>query len=213
MLEVYLDPATINSRKVLAALDLVGQEYHFNKIDYFAGGQKDPSFTKINPHATVPAATDGDLMLPESNAIMAYAADLQGGKAYPKDLKTRAKINAWLLWESSVWFGTCYKYVVEYVVKPLLKAEPDQSVIDAEAPNWNKNAGILDATLAKSKFLVGNEPSIADIAVAAPMHLWKASRLPIDKYPNLQRWYKAIEQLPSWQKTQAAVNNALTPGM
>jgi glutathione S-transferase len=41
-------------------------DYHQNFIDYFAGGHKSESFTKINPHATVPAATDGDLAITES---------------------------------------------------------------------------------------------------------------------------------------------------
>jgi glutathione S-transferase len=41
-------------------------DYHQNFIDYFAGGHKSESFIKINPHATVPAATDGDLTITES---------------------------------------------------------------------------------------------------------------------------------------------------
>ena len=49
---------------------------------------------------TVPSAVDGDLTLTESNAILRYAADLNGGHlAYSKDLKKRADINRWLLWE------------------------------------------------------------------------------------------------------------------
>lgn len=32
MLEIYLDPCTVNSRKVLAGLDLLGTEYHLNHV-------------------------------------------------------------------------------------------------------------------------------------------------------------------------------------
>jgi glutathione S-transferase len=56
----------VNSRKVLAGLDEMKADYHQNFIDYFAGGHKAESFTEINPHATVPAATDGDLTITES---------------------------------------------------------------------------------------------------------------------------------------------------
>ena len=45
--------------------------------------------------------------------------------AYPKDLATRADVNRWLLWEASAWFATCYVYLVENVVKPILEQEPD----------------------------------------------------------------------------------------
>lgn len=212
VLDIYLDPCTINSRKVLSGLDMMGTKYDFHHIDYFKGEHKGEEFMKINPHATVPAARDGDLSLTESNSILMYAADLDGeNKAYPKDLKARADCNRWLLWEASVWFQTNYVYVVEYVVKPLLGAQPDESIIEKEAPKWHKAAGILDARLAKNKFILGNDPSIADIAIAAPMHMPEASRLPLDQHKNLSRWYKDIQQIPAWSKHQAAVDKALTP--
>ena len=214
VLEIYLDPCTINSRKVLAGLDLLGTDYHYNFINYFQGGQKDPDFVKnINPHATVPAAVDGNLHITESNAILQYAADhVDGGTStYPKDLKKRADVNRWLLWEASAWFPSCYKYLIQNVVQELLGGKPDQSVLDAEAPNFNKLAGILDMTLAKHKYIAGDDVTIADIAIASPMHLWEASKLPLDQHPNLKRWILDIEQLPSWKKTQPAVEKALLP--
>src|SRR5438270_852407 len=62
-------------------------------------------------------------------------------------------------------------------------------------------------------YLTGDDISIADIAVAAPMHLHAAQRLPLDDHPNLKRWMtEGIENLPCWQKTQAAVDKVLLPG-
>lgn len=213
VLQVYLDPCTINSRKVLAGLDLMGHPYNLNHIDFFKSEQKSEAFTKINPFQTVPAATDGDLVLTESNAILQYAADVSGNDSlYPKDLKKRALVNKWLLWEASAWFPSCYIYVVEYVVKPLLGSTPDQKIIDAEAPRFHKFAAALDHQLGTTKWLAGDNVTIADIAVAAPAHLHAASRLPLDQYPNLQRWLtQGVEQLDAWKNTQGAVNKALLP--
>ena len=132
---------------------------------------------------------------------------------YPRDRAQRALVNRWLLWEGSVWFPSCYIYLVEFVVKPLLKAEPDQSIIDAEAPKWHKHAAILDEQLSRTKWLAGDNLTIADIAVAAPMHLHAAQKLPLDQHPNLKRWLtEQIEKIPEWQKTQGAVDKALLPG-
>jgi glutathione S-transferase len=210
MLQVYLDPCTVNCRKVLAGFDLLGMNCEIQHVDYFAGAHKRPEFLAINPNGALPAATDGDLALSESNAILQYAADLSGSdRYYPKDLKQRADINRWLLWEASTWFPSCYTYLVEYVVKPLMKAEPDEAKIAQEAANWHRLAGILDARLSKSKWLAGDHVTIADIAVAAPMHLHKWQRLPLDDHPNLKRWMMGVEKLPCWQKTQAAVDRAL----
>jgi len=212
-IQVYCDPCTVNSRKVLAGLDQFGVDYNQNYINYFTGEHKSEKFKKINPCATVPAATDGDLTLTESNAILQYAADVAGNESmYPKDLKKRADINRWLLWEASSWFPICYVYLVENVVKPLMKGEPDQKVLDGESEKFHKGAGMLEERLSKGDWLTGDQVTIADIAVAAPMHLWEASKLPLDNYPNVKRWMtKNVEQLDSWKKTQGAVDEALLP--
>ena len=108
MLQVYLDPITVNCRKVLAGLDLLGTPFEINHVDYFAGAHKKPEFLAINPNGALPAAMDGDFALSESNAILQYAADLAGSnKHYPSDLKSRADVNRWLLWEASTWFPSC----------------------------------------------------------------------------------------------------------
>lgn len=184
------------------------------QVNYFTAEHKGAAYLQINPHGTLPSAVDGECAITESNAILQYAAD-HGNQSvyYPKDLKKRATVNRWLLWEASIWFQSCYIYLVEFVVKPLLGAVPDQSVIDAQAPKWHEQAAILDAQLAKTKWLAGDDLTIADIAVAAPMHLHAAQRLPLDQYPNLKRWLvDGVEKLPCWQKTQGAVDEALLPG-
>ncbi|ORY09152.1 glutathione S-transferase [Clohesyomyces aquaticus] len=142
-----------------------------------------------------------------------YAAEKSENDAmYPKDLKKRADINRWLLWEASSWFPTCYVYLVEYVVKPLMKGAPDEKVIEAEAPKCHKGLEILEARLSKSKWLAGDHVTIADIAVAAPMHVHQCQKLPLDKYPSVKRWMtEGVEQLDSWKKTQGAVDKALFP--
>ena len=56
MLQVYLDPCTVNSRKVLAGLDLLGTQYELKHVDYFTQAHKKPEFLAINPNGAVPAA-------------------------------------------------------------------------------------------------------------------------------------------------------------
>ena len=151
-MEILADPITINCRKVLAGLKMIGADHTLTKIDYFQGEQKSPEYVAINPMAAIPAMRDGDLMLNESNAILMYAADKAGNaQAYPTDLKTRADINRWLLWECGSWFGSCYVYLVENCVKPLLGAETDPAVLEAQAENFHKLAGILDARLGQAR--------------------------------------------------------------
>lgn len=211
-MEILADPITVNCRKVLAGLQLIGADYTLNKIDYFQGEQSSPEYVAINPMAALPAMRDGDLMLNESNAILQYAADKTGSTgAYPTDLTTRADINRWLLWECGSWFPSCYIYLVENCVKPLLGDTTDPAALDAEAANFHKLAGILDARLAGSQYITGANPTIADVAVAAPMHLHVWSKLPLEQHANVRRWIADIQSHPWWKATNIAEGFVATP--
>ena len=129
-MQIYADPITVNSRKVIAGLKFLEVDYTLNHIDYFQGKQKSPEYMKINPNACLPSMVDDGFTLWESNAILQYAADKHNRtQAYPTDLKTRADINRWLLWESSSWMPSCYVYLVENCVKPVLEEKPDPTEI------------------------------------------------------------------------------------
>lgn len=202
-LTIYADPITVNCRKVLAGLDLIGAPYGLVHVDYFKGEHKAEPYLSLNPNASVPAMADGDYTLWESNAILQYAADKVGNEAaYPRDLRTRADINRWMQWEGSHWFPSCYVFLVENCVKPLLGGAADPAVLDAQAEQFHKLAGILDRRLAGQRWVAGDGPTIADIALAAPMHLHGWQQLPLNDHPNLKRWLlDDVEQLPCWRKT------------
>jgi glutathione S-transferase len=107
-----------------------------------------------------------------------------------------------MFWESASWFPSAYVYLVEHCVKPLLNAEPDQTTLAAQDGNFHKLAGILDARLAKHEWLTGSSPTIADIAIAAPMHMHSLQQLPLAQHKNLVRWMTHnVEKLPCWDNT------------
>ena len=202
-IKIYADPITVNCRKVIAGLELIGAPYELVHVDYFKGEHKAEPYLSLNPNATVPAMTDGAFELWESNAMLQYAADKVGNESvYPRDLQTRADINRWLQWEGSHWFPSCYVFLVENCVKPLLGGQPDPAVLDAQAVQFHKLAGIIDKRLNGQRWITGNHPTIADVVLAAPMHLHAWQQLPLSDHPNLKRWLlDDVEQLPCWQKT------------
>ena len=202
-IKIYADPITVNCRKVIAGMNLIGAPYELVHVDYFKGEHRAEPYLSLNPNASVPAMTDGDFELWESNAILQYAADKVGNDAvYPRDLQTRADINRWLQWEGSNWFPSCYVFLVENCVKPLLGGQPDPAVLDAQAAQFHKLAGILDKRLANRAWVAADHPTLADIVLAAPMHLHGWQKLPLSDHPNLKRWLlDGVEQLPCWQQT------------
>ena len=202
-MKIHADPITVNCRKVLAGLQFIGAPYELVHVDYFKGAQKEEPFLSLNPNASLPAMVDDDFVLWESNAILQYAADKLGNDAaYPKDLRTRADINRWLLWESSSWFPSCYVFLVENCVKPLLGGAPDPAVLSAQEAQFHKLAGILDKRLGSTPWISGSHATIADVVLAAPMHLHGWQQLPLSGHGNLKRWlHERVENLPCWQNT------------
>lgn len=211
-MKLYADPITVNCRKVFAGFKLMDIPYEHVHVDYFKAEQKSEEFQKINPNMALPAIVDGDFVLWESNAILQYAADKYGKQEfYPSDPQTRADINRWLLWEASSWFGSCYVYLVENCVKPVLNASPDSEVLEAQAETFHRLAGILNERLANQEWIAGNQPTIADIACAAPMHLHGEQKLPLDPHPHLKRWMtQNVEPLACWQETYVGPGFTLT---
>lgn len=202
-MKIYADPITVNCRKVLAGLQLMGAPYELVHVDYFKGEHKGAKYLALNPNASVPALVDGDLVLWESNAILAYAADKMGAESvYPRDARVRADVQRWLFWESAQWFPSCYVYLVENCVKPLLGGAPDPAILATQDPNFHKLAGILDDRLARHTWIAGTAgPSIADIALAAPMHLYGWQKLPLAEHAPLRRWMADMERQACWSNT------------
>lgn len=202
-LKIHADPITVNCRKVLAGLKLMGAPYELVHVDYFKGEQKAEPYLSLNPNAALPAMTDGDMVLWESNAILQYAADKIGNdQVYPRDLALRADVNRWMFWESASWFPSCYVFLVENCVKPLLGGQADAAVLEAQLGQFHKLAGILNQRLEGREWLVGGRPTLADISVASAMHLHGWQQLPLNDHPNLKRWLtQGVEQLPCWQQT------------
>ena len=202
IMKIYYDPITVNCRKVLAGCELVGAQYDSEKMDYFGGDHKNPQYSAINPNESIPALVDGEIILWESNANLQYVADKNdASEAYPNDAATRADINRWHLWEASAWFPSCYTYLVENLVKPLTGSEPDPATLQAQEPNFHKLADIIEAALEKQDWLCGDSVTIADIAVAAPMHLHEHQKLPLEPHAGLRDWITRVEALPCWINT------------
>lgn len=194
----------MNCRKVLAGLAFIGADYELVHVDYFKDEQRTPDFTALNPNQTMPVLVDEEFVLWESNAILQYVADKLGNHhAYPAGLRERADLGRWMLWEAAHWFPSCYVFLRENCVKPLLGQTPDRVALETEGARFHKLAGVLDQHLAKHTWLMGKHPTIGDIALAAPMHLHRWQQLPLARYPRLMRWMtEGVEALPCWQATQ-----------
>ena len=145
-----------------------------------------------NPHpfGQIPCIKDGETVVFESGAILMYIAD----KYDQEQLNTpekRSAVCAWLVWANSS-------------LDPILFKENERGqVIGTGAGVENKKLRTLDNILSKSKFLLGDDFSVADVAVASyllyiPQFFGRS--INFNRYPCIASYMLTCCKRPSYRK-------------
>ena len=153
---------------------------------------------------------DGDFTLTESNAILQYLAEAYGqGRLGARDAKGRADVARWMFWESSHWQpstiavpGLASAVAVKLGIPGVVASHEGVRWEDAE---WTRMARYLDGHLAARAYLVGEELTIADFAVAGMMTYARGTGFPFARYPGIARWYGRMEELEAWKESAGEV--------
>jgi GSH-dependent disulfide-bond oxidoreductase len=200
MLKFYYNGAP-NPTKVALFLEEAGLPYEPVPIDTRKGDQHTPEFLAINPNAKVPAIVDGDVAMFDSNAILLYLAEKTGKFLPPKGDKARGELLSWLLFVASG-VGPYSGQSVHFRAYAPDKIEYAQNRYAFEA---QRHFGILDARLAKHRYIHGDTYTIVDMAAwgwarIVPTVLGEAAWA---KFPNLKRLVDEISARPAAQRAVA----------
>lgn len=213
-MKLYADPVSTTCRPILMLAEESGADVELHFIDLFNGAHTKPEFAAINPNCAVPTLADDDFVLTESSAILKYVADKIGSPTYPADPKKRAKINALMDWfNTGLYRDFGYGFVYPQVFPNYKNADDtvQKAIIDAARERAKKWFKILDKDIIgpNNKFLMGNQPTIADYFGAGIMSLGDIVRCDYSGWPNVQRWLKNMRALKSWDKVHADYNKKL----
>ena len=190
----------------LLALGHSEAEYDAWLIRIGDGDQFGSGFVEVNPNSKIPALMDHSTTPPvrvfESGSILLYLAE-RFGEFLPKDLAQRTETLNWLFWQmgSAPYLGGGFGHFYAYA--PYKMEYP----IDRFAMEAKRQLDVLERRLAESRYLAGDEYTIADIAVwpwygqLALGRLYDAGEfLQVEEYANVQRWAREIEARPAVQR-------------
>ena len=200
MLKFYYHPSP-NPAKVALFLEESGLPYEVVPVDLRKGEQFTPAFLTINPNGKTPAILDGDVRVFDSNAILLYLAEKTGKFLPANGLIGRAELLSWLMFVAtgigpysgqSVHFSHFAPKGLDYAV--------NRYRFEATR-HW----GILDAQLKGGPFLMGNQYTIADMAVwgwarVVPFVLGDSAW---STFPHLKRWFDLINARPAAVRANA----------
>ena len=178
---------TPNGKKISIMLEEIKFDYKVTKINIFKDDQFKPEFKKLSPFCKIPVIIDHDkkISLFESGAILIYLGE-KSGKFYDRDQRTI--INQWLMGQ------------VAYV-GPMLGQHHQFHYYNPGKSEFGENRYFkiseriykeLDERLMKSKFLAGDDYTIADIATFPWIARHEWHDIGLKKFKNLTRWYMEV---------------------
>jgi GSH-dependent disulfide-bond oxidoreductase len=165
-LQLYSLP-TPNGVKVSIMLEEAGLPYEPHRVGFETNDQLSPEFLSLNPNNKIPAIIDPNgpdgkpLPLFESGAILIYLAD-KTGQFMPRDAARRYETIQWLMFQMGG-IGPMFGQV-GFFHKFAGKDYEDKRPRDRYAAESKRLLGVLNQRLADRTWIMGDEPTIADIA-------------------------------------------------
>ncbi len=205
VLQLYSFP-TPNGVKVSIALEEIGLPYEAHTVKL--NETTTPEFLSLNPNNKIPAIIDPDgpngkpLALWESGAILIYLAE-KSGKLLPTDPASRAEVLQWLMFQMGgvgPMFGQ-FGYFSVFAGSEIEDPRPRQRYQD----EGRRLLAVLEKHLDGRTYLVGEEYSIADIAIwpwirAAKVFYKADEALGFEQVPNVLRWWEHCMARPASER-------------
>jgi glutathione S-transferase len=210
--EVYWGSGSPFAWRVLLALEVKRLTYQSTLLEFSKGEHKASGFLQLNPRGKVPVLKDGEFVLSESLAIMAYL-----DKKYPKPpLYGTSPQETGLIWRAILEMEAYIVSAGDKLVRPLFFGQGlDQTErIQEAAATIRRELMRIDTELEGASWLIGKQISAADISLfpLVQMILRAAGKdaakpfnfelLPLEKnFPNIAEWVKRIEALTGYEHT------------
>ena len=148
-MKLYQYPLSPNCQKVVAFAHEVGMPLELATVEVFKGEARSPAMLAKNPNGKLPILEDGDFVLWESTAMLAYIA-AQAGRAdlAPTTPRERAEVDRWIAWQNIHFAPTIRKVAFERIVKKLAGlGAPDEAAVKAGTEEFAVTASVLEQSL------------------------------------------------------------------
>lgn len=190
-IRIHSFPLSGHAHRVRLFASLAGIAHEVIDVDLPGGAHKQAPFLALNPAGQVPVIEDGDDVISDANAILVYLARKYAPSYIPTDPKGEADVQKFLtLAAGELAFGPAAARLINVFKAPL-----DADFTKATAA---KVLGKLEAHMEGRQFLVGDQPTIADVAIYSYTAHAPEGDVSLDPFPNVRRLLANIEALPGF---------------
>jgi glutathione S-transferase len=178
------------SLRALWGLKELGVEFEFIPINLQAGEHRRPEFLALNPAGKVPVLVDGDLVIPESAAIVLYLAEKYPDKGLmPARLEQRAQVYRWVMFAMTELEQPLWRMAKHRFIYPEHKRLPQ--AIDLAREDFTAMAAVLEKHMDGRQYIVGERITAADCVTAYLMD-WANEHHLLDGFPNLEKYLQRM---------------------
>jgi GST-like protein len=197
MIDLY-SWATPNGHKIHIMLEECGLPYTVHAVDIGKGDQFDAEFLRISPNNKIPAMVDHegpggkDFSLFESGAMLVYLAE-KTGRFIPHNIAERYIMLQWLMFQMGgvgPMLGQAHHFRI-YAPEKIPYA------IDRYTKEAGRLYGVIDKQLSQTKYLAGNDYTIADMATFPWLRSYERQGQKLEDFPHLKRWFDEIAARPA----------------
>ncbi|HEX7775991.1 MAG TPA: glutathione S-transferase N-terminal domain-containing protein [Parvibaculum sp.] len=213
MIDLYYWP-TPNGKKVTILLEETGLPYKVVPLNIGRGDQFTDEFLKLNPNHRMPAIIDNEplgggepLGLFESGAIMMYLAE-KAGKFWPQTPRRKYEVAQWVIWQMA---NQGPKLGEAGHFRRLGDTQGDLTyAVRRFTDEANRLYGVLNNQLYKSRYVAGDEYTIADMICYPWTMGWKAQGQDIEEFKYFKRWQDEMSARPAVQRGMAVGSDLST---
>jgi len=206
-MELFYGRMSGNSARAVFGLLEAGAQFTPRLVDTRSGENKRPEYLAINPMGKIPAFTDGDFRLWESNAINWYVAEKHpASRLLPSTMEGRASVQRWLFFQSAHVSQACVPLFLATHprVQEFWGTRGDVSAADKGRKELGRWLPVLENALTLREWLEGAF-SLADIAYAPHLSLIADVGFDLSPYPAVRSWLERLLARPAWKKTAERV--------
>src|SRR5690348_13326680 len=166
--QLYCFAQSGNCYRAALMLNLIGADWEPQWVDFFGTApQRTPEFREsINEMGEAPVLAHGKKKLSQSGVILTYLAR-RSGKYLPQGEDEELEALRWMLFDNQKVNGFLGPY---RFLKTLAKTPGDPAVLEAYTARAQGALGFVNKRLAKTPFLAGERPTIADVSMTGYLY-------------------------------------------
>lgn len=191
-MKLYHHPLSGHSHRALLFVSLLDLPHEGIEVDLKSGAHKQPAFLALNPFGQVPVLEDDGTIVTDSNAILVYLAKKYGRSDWlPEDAAGSAAVQRWLsVAAGEIAYGPAAARLVTVFGA---KFNVDEVIARAHAI-----LARLELHLAGRDWLVGDRPTIADLAIYSYVARAPEGNVDLAGYSRVNALLRRIEALPGF---------------